>query len=333
MTLPTGPSTPKSFWSKPDGKTQLFIFGAVGVAVFWFWGTIAPFVLSTVQTTAQIAMWCGALFVAGVVLTNKQFRTGMWFLYQTFLRKLTGLIIEMDPIAILKTYIRSLQDQLEEMDQRRTDLEGARTKLQMKIQSNADQSNKEIQLGLKAREKGMEDQAVLHGMRGAGLQEMNTKLMPLLTKMTQLKEFLDKAYKAADFTIKQADIQVELKEAEYEAVKTSSKALRSAMAIFKGNPDKRQMFEQSLEFIQDDMARKLGEMKHIVDFSKNFIDAADLEDSVRYDEAMKMLDGYAANKQQSLAVLSDQTIIGNTLPASQKVKVLNAPSTTVGNDW
>lgn len=329
-TLPAGPSKPKSFWQRPEGKTQLFIFGAAGLVLFWFWGTIAPFVLSTIQTTAQIAMWAGALFVAGVVLTNKQFRTGMWFLYQTFLRRLTGFVIEMDPIAVLKTYIKHLKEQLEEMWGKRAELEGAHTGLQTKINENAAKADHEFQKALVAREKGMDDSASLAAMKAQGLLDMNAKLMPLLTKMAQLIDFLSKAYKAADYTVKEAEIQVELKEDEYKSIKVANGALRSAMSIFKGDPDKRAVFEQSMDYINDDMALKLGEMKQIVDFSKDFIDNADLEDATRFDKAMKMLDSYRSNGQQTLAILSTPADQVGMVKTSQ-VKVLKSSQTP--SEW
>jgi hypothetical protein len=64
-----------------------------------------------------------------------------------------------------------------------------------------------------------------------------------------------------------------------------------------------------------------------VDFSKNFIDAADLEDATRYDEAMKMLDNYRGTQQ--LAVLGDQSAIGK-IPAAQQVKVI---ANTSHSEW
>jgi hypothetical protein len=326
-------ATPKSFWAKPEGKTQLAIFAAAGFAIFWFWGTLAPFVLSTIETTAQIAMWAGALFVAGVILTNKPFRTGMWYLYQTFLRKLTGFIIEMDPISILKTYIRHLKEKLEEMWQKRAELEGARTGLQTKMAENAEKADHEFQKALVAREKGMEDAASLCAMRAQGLTDMNAKLAPLLAKMDQLVDFLTKAHKAADYTVKQAEIQVELKEDEYKSIKIANSALRSAMSIFKGDPDRRAVFEQGMEFINDDMAAKLGEIKQIVDFSKDFIDTADLEDATRFDKAMKMLDQYrGGQQQQQLAVLGDRSLIGK-IPPAQQVKVLNTTPSNSNSEW
>ena len=73
--------------------------------------------------------------------------------------------------------------------------------------------------------------------------------------------------------IKETEIKVRLKEVEYKMVKESSSALRTAVSIFKGDPDKKFYFDESMEYIQDDMSQKLGEMKRAMDMSMDFINS------------------------------------------------------------
>lgn len=323
----------KSLWSKPEGKATLLILAGLGCVLFYYWGLILPFLIMTLQNTLYFGFLCGILGLLVFLLTNKQIRTMVWYLWKTLMRGLAGLIIEINPIAILKTYIRDLEDKQEELSQKITELAGAEEKLGQKIQKNQDESEEHLRMAAKAKEMGKMEAAQLHAMKAGGLQGMNEKLGPLFGNMQKLHGFLDKAFKAADFIVKQSKIQVELKEAEYEAIQTSSKALRSAMSVFKGDPDKKAMFEQSLEYIQDDMAKKVAEMKRIMEISTEFIDNADIESGVNYDKGMALLDEYMNNPKLSLLSatpeLADGSITTVESVSASRVKVTKGSH----SDW
>jgi beta-N-acetylglucosaminidase len=104
--------------------------------------------------------------------------------------------------------------------------------------------------------------------------------------------FMEKVSSSADYIIKETEIKVKLKEAEYEIVKSSSNALKTAISIFKGNPDKKFYFDESMEYIQDDMGKKLGEMKRAMDYSMDFINSVDIQNGILTDKGQQMLDAY-----------------------------------------
>jgi cell division septum initiation protein DivIVA len=323
----------KSIWSKPEGKATILVGAGIGCVIFYYWGVILPFLIMTLQNTLYFGFLLGILGLLVFLFTNKQFRTMIWYLWKTLMRGLAGLIIQIDPIAILKTYISDLEKKQDEMSEKITELAGSKEKLGAKIQKNNEEADDLLRKAAKAKEMDKMEAAQLNVMRAGGLKSMNEKLMPLYANMQKLHEFLEKAYKASDFVIKQAKIQVELKEAEYDAIKSSSAALRSAMTIFKGDPDKRAMFEQSLEYIQDDMAKKVAEMKRIVDLSAEFIDNADIESGVNYDKGMALLDEYMHGQKLSF-MQNGPDLSTPSLSTQQPVKVL-LPNQTKGNgsEW
>jgi len=139
---------------------------------------------------------------------------------------------------------------------------------------------------------GMKEAAALASIEAAGLQEMNEKLLPLQRNMKTILGFMEKVQSSADYIIKETEIKVKLKEAEYEIVKSSSNALKTAISIFKGNPDKKFYFDESMEYIQDDMSKKLGEMKRAMDYSMDFINSVDIQNGILTDKGQSMLDAY-----------------------------------------
>ncbi len=325
----------KSFWGKPEGKATLLLLAGVGCVVFYFWGLIVPFVVATLANTLYAGILFGVIALLVFLLTNKQVRTMVWYLWRTFMRFMVGLVIQIDPIAILKSYIADLEDKARTLFNKISELAGAEEKLGAKIRKNDEDADTELQTASKAKSMGKADAAQLHAMKAAGLKSMNEKLLPLYGNMQRLHAFLDRAYKASDLVVRQAKIQVELKEAEYDAIKTGSKALRSAMSVFKGDPDKRAMFEQSIDYINDDMAKKVGEMKRIMEFSAEFIDNADIETGVSSDKGMALLDDY--EKRLSIftqpAGASAQPSLSSSLPIKDSIGMSSPAPVPKKSEW
>jgi beta-N-acetylglucosaminidase len=110
--------------------------------------------------------------------------------------------------------------------------------------------------------------------------------------MKTVLAFMEKVNQSADYIIKETEIKVRLKETEYQIVKESSNALKTAVSIFKGDPDKRYYFDQSMEYIQDDMSMKLGEMKRAMDLSMDFINGVDIQNGILSDKGEALLEAY-----------------------------------------
>ena len=212
------------------------------------------------------------------------------------MRKITGIVIQLDPIAIMKIYIQDLKDKREKMSAQIDLLAGQLVKLNKKIMDNNvlikakfAEANKANSMSDKP---GMREAASLATIEAAGLQEMNEKLLPLQRNMKTVLEFMEKVQSSADYIIKETEIKVKLKETEYQIVKSSSNALKTAISIFKGDPDKKFYFDESMEYIQDDMSKKLGEMKRAMDLSMDFINGVDIQNGILTDKGKALLDAY-----------------------------------------
>jgi hypothetical protein len=285
-----------SYWSKPEGITSLLFMGGVGALLLYYWNIIAVFLIEVTQNTLYLGLLLAALAGLIFLFTSKDVRTAVFFLFKTLMRKITGTIIKLDPIAIMKIYVSDLKDKREKMQGQINQLAGQLVKLNKKINENNvsikqkfAEANKATELSHKP---GMRETAQLATIEGAGLQEMNEKLFPLQRNMKTILEFMEKVNTSADFIIKETEIKVKLKEVEYQIVKESSNALRTAISIFKGNPDKKFYFDESMEYIQDDMSRKLGEMKRAMDLSMDFINGVDVQNGILSDKGQKMLEAY-----------------------------------------
>lgn len=286
----------RSYWSKPEGITSLLFLGAAGAAALYYWNKLAAFLIEVTQNTLYLGFLLAVLAIVVFLFTSKDVRTAVFFLFKTLMRNITGLIIKLDPIAIMKIYIDDLKEKREKMQGQINILAGQLVKLNRKITENNEEIKQKFAEANKASQMtdrpGMKETASLATIEGAGLQEMNEKLFPLQRNMKTILEFMEKVNKSADYIIKETEIKVKLKEAEYRIVKESSNALRTAVSIFKGNPDKKFYFDESMEYIQDDMSLKLGEMKRAMDLSMDFINGVDVQNGLLSDKGQAMLEAY-----------------------------------------
>ena len=329
MNTPSTSDNGKSLWHRPEGwgliAIGLMLIGGVLYGGNDLFNTIADSTKAIFQSTLYLGLTIVAILTFGFLATNKSIHCLVWNVYKMVMRGICGMVIELNPIAILKNSILDMKHHKEKLDENRDELEGAKVKLDKKIESNKNEVDKLMGTAQAAQKHmnnapdemtkmEMNKQLQLSTIKAGGLKEMNLKLLPLQTNMSKMCEFLKKASWAADFTISKAEIDVELREAEWNAVQSSSRALRSAMSAMNGSPDQRAMLEQTIEFMETDMSKKVGEMKRIMEVSNTFINAADLENDAAFDSGMKMLDSFMAGNDISLISDAEQQNMGSRKP-------------------
>ena len=340
MNNPSSVDSRKSLWKKPEG-IGLILIAAILVGGILYGGnnlfeTIASSTQAIFASTLYLGLTAGVLLLFGFLAMNKSVHCLVWNVYKMIMRGLCGMVIELNPIAILKNSIVDMKHHKEKLDENRDELEGAKVKLDKKIDNNkndidhlmgtAQAAQKRMNAANTEMDKmEMNKQLQLSTIKAGGLREMNMKLLPLQSNMSKMCEFLKKASWAADFTISKAEIDVELREAEWIAVQSSSKALRSAMSAMNGNPDQRAMLEQTIEFMENDMSKKVGEMKRIMEVSNTFITSADLESDTNFEAGMKMLDSFMAGN--GISLISDAEKAANDKPSGMLGVAFSAQTT------
>ena len=96
-----------------------------------------------------------------------------------------------------------------------------------------------------------------------------------------------------------------LKKQERKAIRGSHSAMKSAMSVISGDPDKRAMFDMAMERVADDVADKVGEMERFMEMSSGFMDSIDLQNGVFEEEGIKMLEEY--EKRSNILLMGDGT--------------------------
>lgn len=291
----------KSFWKRPEGMVGLIFLVALLAGGGYLLVTYMPLLISLAQNTLYLV---GMLMVLGAILymiLDPRMRNLLWYMYKSVMRTLTGWFVTIDPIGILKNYIEDLEDNLSKMRKQIGVIRGQMRKIKTLIEDNAKEVDQNMKIAQAARDAGKEKQMLLSSRKAARLKETNAKYAVLHQKMEVLYRILTKMHNNSEILLEDTKDQVKLKEQERKAIRTSHSAMKSAMSVISGDPDKRAMFDMAMEAVAEDVASKVGEMERFMEMSSSFMDSVDLQNGIFEEEGMKMLEEW--EKKSTLMLL------------------------------
>ena len=323
----------KGFWSRPEGVTGAIfmaaIVGAIGYGIY----LIGPATLFA--TTINIVLTVAVLAAVAYMILDPKMRNLIWYMYKSVMRSITGLFVQIDPIGILKSYVDDLKDNLRKMSKQIGAIKGQMRRIQTLMQENEQEIKKNMDLASAAQRKGVEKQVLLSTRKAARLKDSNAKYAALYSKMEVLYRILNKMYQNSEILLEDTADQVRMKEQERKAIRASHSAMKSAMTVISGDPDKRAMFDQALEHIADDVANKVGEMERFMELSSSFMESVDLQNGVFEEQGLKMLEEY--EKKSSILLLGDNTSAStldlNSTPTRAEKQTRSSGGASAGNSY
>ncbi|MCO6477354.1 MAG: hypothetical protein J5I94_12065 [Phaeodactylibacter sp.] len=292
----------KSFWKRPEGVTGAIFLAAVVLGGGYLILANLPFIIGLIQNTITLAILLAVLAAIVYMVLDPRMRTLVWYGYKSVMRWVTGLFVQIDPIGILKSYVEDLQDNLVKMRKQIGVLKGQMRKLQTLMEDNERTIDESMKMASAAKEKGMDSQVVLNTRKAARLKDSNEKYRVLHQKMQVMYRILTKMHQNSEILLEDTKDQVNLKEQERKAIRTSHSAMKSAMSVMSGDPDKRAMFDAAMEAVTDDVANKVGEMERFMEMSSNLMQSIDLQNGVFEEEGMQMLEKW--EQESSLMLLN-----------------------------
>lgn len=322
----------KTFWQRPEGVTGLLFMAALVIGGGFLLYTFMPFLLELAKNTLYLAGMLAALGAIIYVVLDPKMRNLIWYMYKSVMRWVTGIFVNIDPVGILKSYVDDLEDNLGKMSKQIGNLRGQMRKLSTLMDDNNKEIDNNMKIASAAQRQGNENQMVLASRKAARLKDSNEKYAVLHQKMEIMYRILDKMYKNSEILIEDTKDQVQVKEQERKAIRASHSAMKSAMSVISGDPDKRAMFDMAMEAITDDVANKVGEMERFMEMSANFMDSIDLQNGVFEEEGMRMLEQW--EKESTLMLLggkkghSFDNLDLNNLPQPEKRQIESGGKST-----
>lgn len=297
----------KSFWKRPEGVTGAILLIALLLGGGYLLYTFMPVLLTLAANTLYLALMLMALAAILYVVLDPKMRNLIWYMYKSAMRWVTGMFVQMDPIGILKSFVEDLEDNLAKMSKQIGNLKGQMRKLETLIKDNNKAIDDNLKLASVAKQQNIESQVILATRKAARMQDTNEKYQELFNKMQVLYRILDKMYKNSEILLEDTRDQVKIKEQERKIIRTSHSAMKSAMSVISGDPDKRAMFDMALENIADDVANKIGEMERFMEVSASLMDTIDLQQGVFQEEGLQMLEKWEKESTLMLLKPANQT--------------------------
>lgn len=331
----------KSFWARPEGKMGLLFLLPVLALLVWGGVALLPFVLIALQNTIMTVALGFVALVMAVVLLDPKFWSRLGALYAIAMRWFTSFIVELDPIAIIKSHLETLKESLVKMDDQLNLLKGQEKKLQNEILANS----KEIETSLsRARLADQKMRATdpssiefleykgvvaIDGGQAARLQGSNQRLTEVLNKILNLRKILERMKHQADYVLKDMTLEVKVKEKEFVAVGAGHKAFKSAMSVLQGNGLSKELYDESMEFMATDLGNKIGEIERFMENSGSMLTSMDLDSEMFAEKGLKMLDEWNKKGEQLVLTSPKQAIklTDNYVPQAAPALVSSSTST------
>jgi hypothetical protein len=289
----------KSFWSRPEGKTGMIVILIAAAALVYGWGMVVPFVVSMLADTLHMIFL--AAILAAVLFVIFSSRTHL--LFRLLMRAITGLIINIDPIGILKDHLSQMRKRRDVMSQQISNVSGQIQYLKNVIDKNQAMANENMRLAAHAKKIAtssadqneqlrMALQMKAKANQAGRLEKSNLSYQQLLGKLQNIYDLLSKWAVHIDFYIEDTDNEVRQSEIEYKTINAAYRAYRTAMAVIRGSGDEKELYDTTMEKLAEEAGRKLGEMEDFQRLAQNFMDTIDLENGAVETEALQKLDAY-----------------------------------------
>jgi len=285
--FPSSPQELKSYWNRSGGKFGIIAgIGILALIIYYVFPILSNIIWNTINF--GIALVCLAIFL--YIVTNRKLRLSLFYFYEILMKKLVGLVIELDPFIIAEDYLKDMEEQREKLYNQSIEVDTQKEKINIKIKEKHDEINKLMTKAQVAKERDLMLELGNATRQIGRLNEYITQLTPIHENLSRIGEYLTKIHKNSAYLIEDAKNELILKKDLYKSVTSGNQALNSALKIFKGDPEKKLLVEQSMEFLKEDIAGKLANMKKAISYSADFMLSIDLDNATYEKEGLKLME-------------------------------------------
>ena len=236
--------------------------------------------------------------LAGIIylLCDPKFRKICSATYFMLMRKLTGLVIEIDPIAIVEQRIRDMQKKSADIKKVMGDLRGCIIRSKNDIQNDTKEMRNCMDEAQVSERNGNVAMATIQKRQALRLKESLDDQLLALKNSEMWFEKLKKLEEYANLTIQDVTNEVNIRKKTFERIRAQHKAFKSVMSIVKGDPDELAMFTDAMDFMAKDISDKIGE----IDSTTGMLADLDAKNGVANMRAEELLERYNKSGIDSL---------------------------------
>ena len=281
-----------SKWEKPGGTTGMIVLGVVVGAIAINITPIMNFIAAACASTLTAIGMAAALFLVLYCLFDPRIRNIGSTIYFMIMRKIEGLLVDYDPISIVKRKIMQMNKKIQEITDNMGKLRGLIDKSEKRIQDKKKQCDHDFQLLNKYKETGKAQDAAVYERQVTRLTEVIKNSEARLIQSKQWYEIMGKLKHQAELKVLDATNEVNERVEEWEMIKAQHKAFTSIVGIINGKDDQFSLFTRAMDHMADDISQKLGEMSFIIEETGGLMSKIDMDNLVMSDKANALLAQY-----------------------------------------
>lgn len=299
----------KAAWQKPENWFTWGGLAILGYVVFTGLDNILPLVNRVmeliVETTLNTALAAGVVGVVGWLIFSKDLHQLGWYAYKQAMRWVTRRFVEIDPIAIMKTYVSSLKDNLKEISKALGSLRTQAKSLESAIEVSTKGIETSMNLAAEAQKRvqggtaTMRQQVVLQSRKAGRLEQSTVTYQGLLNKLKTHIAVTEKIREAATFMIADIEDTVEEETRKRDMIQASYKAMSASRRIL-ASDKQRELYDMAMESLTQDYFSKLGEIQQFMEDSQSFVDSMDLTNGVYEADALAKLEAWGKRSEALL---------------------------------
>jgi len=288
----------KSFWDKPEGLWGMIIglpiLGLVAYGVV----LLVPIILATFLGIIGIIITSVIIAsLLALIFTNNPLRQAIVLKYQVGVRKFRSMIINEDPIAIMRLLQAKARKRLEEFSELMNMVGKAKRQTSVaadKYKATLDTLYSQISI---ARQKGDTESENRYLVRAGQTEKYRDSMSALAGDVGRMTDMLNKAKKVCENIVDDADFEIGNEEIHLNAVKAVDGAWGKLRSIFKGNGSDNELRSEAMRSVADQMSERLGRVDNYMEEFKGVMANMNNMDEVNAETARRKM----AEMQQTYA--------------------------------
>lgn len=297
----------KNLWKRPGGAfAKVTGWAAIGALLYGF-AKILPFLVAAAANLLVLILELIALAVIVYLATSKDVRRVVKLTWLQMMRKIYGIVVNIDPIAILQNGINEMVKKLDIVRENVTKLESLLVDMKRKRETYKSDFEKNVSKR-KTIEKKLSDPSVPSSdmlKYKATLQLINNEITRGEAQIKAQNERIATSEKylkvmknletAADFKVRDAQNELRYRKDEYEQAKAQQKAMSSITSILKGSLTKSMEEELAMEQVTNTINTSIAEMNRLLDGSNDILINFELDTEANATKADEILARFDAN--------------------------------------
>ena len=271
-------------WKQPGGTLGKVGLWVMGASLLYGIYKALPYLITFTQNVFTLVLMMMGLGCVLYVAFSPEMRKILKLMYLQICRKITGLIVEIDPIAILENSISEMKKKLVTVKQKITDIGSTLVGMKRKQKEYKKEFEENINRIKAIREKltssNTDDKTrmALNGQLSVAqnnvsmLDEQIKAQTERIQKTEKYIDILEKLEIAATSKIQMAESTVSHKKDEYEQAKKMRSAVQSLTSIFNSSWLTKSMEEQmALNVVSNTINDSIAEMNRLLDGSNDIL--------------------------------------------------------------